>query len=162
MKLARIDHYRCAQPAGKWGLYSYVWIPDTMTEDEFGVLCESARTTYLDNEREWKKAEPVYPAGYSPALDPVKDKGKTVEQVYDEWNVKVKAYDEYKDKQKNARKHFAELLVEASGGTIKKFWNEPPAVKFELDWGHNHGVTIEMSDTKIPDFPPEDEDEDYV
>jgi len=88
--------------------------------------------------------------------------GMTIAEVKAAHAEKEKAYKDYETKRENARKHFAELLVEASAGTIKKFWNEPPAIKHQLDWGHNHGVTIEMSDTKIPDFPPEDEDEDYV
>ena len=161
MKLARVDHYRCEQPAGKWGLYSYVWVPDTMTEDEFGVLCEAARSAYLDNEQEWKKAAPVYPPGYGASVEQYPD-GMTIAEVKAAHAEKEKAYKDYETKRANARKHFAELLVEASAGTIKKFWNEPPAIKHQLDWGHNHGVTIEMSDTKISDFPPEDEDADYV
>jgi hypothetical protein len=162
MKLARIDHYRCAQPAGKWGLHSYVWVSDGMTEEALGVLCEMARTRYLGNERAWKDAAPVSPPGYAPHLDPIKDKGKTVDQVYEEWNAKVQAYNEYGEKQKNARKSFAELLVEASNGAVRSFWKEEPTLKYELDWGHNHGVEIDMSATKVPDFPPEDEDEDYL
>ena len=161
MKLARIDHYRCAQPAGKWGLHSYVWVTDDMPEEAFGIMCEMARKQYLDNEAEFKKAAPAYAPGYAPTLDPIKDKGKTVDQVYDEWNAKQLAYKDYEEKRKNARKGFAELLVEVGCGAVQLFWKEPPAVSYELDWGHNHGVEIDMSPTKIPDFPPED-DEDYL
>ena len=109
-----------------------------------------------------KKRLRFKPPGYAPQLDPIKDKGKTVDQVYEEWNAKVQAYKEYGDKQKNARKSFAELLVEASNGAVRSFWKEEPTLKYELDWGHNHGVEIDMSATTIPDFPPSEEDEDYL
>jgi hypothetical protein len=162
MKLARVDHYRCEQPAGKWGLHSYVWVFNDMSEEAFGALCDQARTLYLDNERAWKNAAPVPPPGYSPSLDPIKDKGKTVDQVYEEWNQKTLAYKAYQDKQTNARKSFAQLLVELGNGAVKMFWNEPPEMKYELDWGHNHGTVIDMSPTKVPDYPPENEDEEYL
>jgi hypothetical protein len=160
MKLAKVEHYRCDQPAGKWGLSTYVWVPDTMTEEEFGDLCNKTATTYLDNERTWKSTAPVQPAGYAPSLDPIKDKGKTVEQVYDEWNEKSLAFKAYEAKRSAARKSFNELLIEASNGTIKYFWNGPVAFSHELSWGHNHGTEINMSPTKVGDYPA-DEDEDY-
>lgn len=161
MQIARIDHYRCAQPAGKWGLHSYVWIPDGMTEDELGVLCESARTVYLDNEKAWKDASPTHPPGYGASVEHYPDT-MTVAEIKAAHADKEKAYKDYETKRADARKSFAKLLTEVSNGTIKMFWNEPPAVKYELDWGHNHGTTIEYGDTKVPDFPPEEDDEDYL
>ena len=162
MKLARVEHYRCNQPAGKWGLTTYVWVPDGMSEHEFGLLCEAAREKYLANENEWRKSAPVQPPGYAPNLDPVRDKDKTVETVYAEWNAKALAFKEYDIKRANARKSFSVLLVEASNGAIKLFWNEQPAVGYELDWGHQHGVTLDMGETKLSDYPPSDGDEEYA
>jgi hypothetical protein len=160
MKLAKVEHMRCGQPAGKWGLSTYVWVPDEMSASEFDNLCERAASTYLDNEHTWKNTAPVQPAGYAPSLDPVRDKGKTVDQVYAEWNDKSLAYKTYEEKRKNSRKSFNELLVELSAGAVKYFWNGPVAFSHELSWGHNHGTEIDMSPTKVGDYPA-DEDEDY-
>lgn len=170
MKLARIDHYRCAQPAGKWGLYTYVWIADDMTEDTLGALCETARKTYLDNEAEFKKAAPAYYPFTSNITLSQQELASypdtmTIAEIKAEADAKRKAYEDYELKKKNARKSFGDLLVDIGQGSIKKFWNENPAVKYELDWGHNHGVTIDMSPTKVTDFPvgdEDDDDEDYL
>lgn len=163
MKLAKVEHMRCGQPAGKWGLSTYVWVSDDMTQDAFAERCEIAANFYLENERTWKAASPVQPPRYAPSLDPVKDKGKSVEQVYAEWNEKTQAYKAYEEKRTNARKSFAAILIEYSSGTIKYFWDGPVAFSHELSWGHNHGTEIDMSPTKIGDYPADDdEDEVYL
>src|SRR5271157_24388 len=130
MKLARVDHYRCAQPAGKWGLASYVWVPDAMTEEEFGVLCEQARTIYLDNEKAWKDAAPVYvpEIGVRVADYP---ETMTVADMKLDHAKKVETYKAYEKKQSNARKRFTTLLVELSNDSIKYFWNEAAALSHE-------------------------------
>jgi hypothetical protein len=156
MKLAKVDHYRCGQPAGKWGLTSYVWIPDEMSEHEFGLLCSAARDKYLENEHEWKKSTPPY----VPAVDKYPDTW-TLSDVRADQKKHETTYEAHMQKQREARKSFVELLTEVSNGAIKKFWTEEPAVKHEVDWGHQHGVTIDMGETKLGDWPSTEE-EDYV
>jgi len=157
MKLAKVDHYRCGQPAGKWGLTSYVWVPDDMSEHEFGLLCSAARDKYLDIEQEWKKATPPY----VPATDKYPDTW-TLADVRADQKKHETDYAEYQQKQRAARKSFVELLVEVSNSAIIQFWKEEPTLKHEVDWGHQHGVTIDMGETKFGDFPPTEEEEDYA
>lgn len=150
---------RCGQPAGKWGLSTFVWVPDEMTEQEFAALCDQASSTYLNNERTFKNAAP-------PPFPP------TVESYPAEMTLaairadRQKFEDAYKAHtliQKEARKSFNELLREASGGTIQYLWNGPVAFSHDLSWGHNHGLEVDYSETKSGDFPPDaDEDENYV
>jgi hypothetical protein len=55
------------------------------------------------------------------------------------------------------------MAIDGTTNKIKQFHNERPALQVELSWGHNHGVTIEHSPTKIADYPfPEESEEDYV
>src|SRR5271170_7804886 len=77
--IASVNHYRCDQPAGKWGLTTYVWVPKTMTQDEFEALCEKARKAYFETEAELKKLLPALPPGYGPQYD--KHPDKTVAEV---------------------------------------------------------------------------------
>jgi hypothetical protein len=157
MKLAKVDHFRCGQPAGKWGLTTYVWVPDEMTEHDFGVLCETARATYLDREEEAKIFAPP-PPGYGPTISPATPDNTTVAELRAEYEAKAKAHKDYTDKQSAARKSFAELLIELSEGKIAYFWNGPVSLTHELSWGHNHGVRVEYGETKVKDFPPKGDD----
>ena len=162
MKLAKVEHYRCEQPAGKWGLSSYVWVPDDMSEHEFGLLCEAAKDKYLANEQAWKAAQPAAQPPYYLTVEQLDD-SVTVAEVKAAHKTQAEAYKEYEAKRRDARKKFTELLIEVSHGAIKYFWNEPSAVKHELDWGHNHSTVVDYGETKLNDYPPTiEEEEDYV
>jgi hypothetical protein len=159
MKVAKIEHYRCGEPAGKWGLTSYVWIPDEMAEEEFETLCGTARKAYMDAERAMKAATPLAAPGYGATILPNTPDEKTVRQLRAEYETRAKAYKEYQKTVADNRKPFTKHLVEASGDSIKLFWDHPPAVSTKLDWGHNHGTTIEHGETEMQDYPPQKEEE---
>lgn len=112
MKLAKVDHYRCGEPAGKWGLATYVWIPENMSEHQFGVLCETARNNYLANEREWSEAAPAPPPGYGATVQGYPDT-MTVSEVKADHAAKTKAYKEHGEKQALSSWRFSDPSAEA-------------------------------------------------
>lgn len=162
MKLARIEHVRCNQPAGKWGISTYVWVPETMTVDELQVYVDVARKSYMDAEEEMKLWQPQSPPGYGASIMPNTPDNKTVGELKAEYEVKAAKWKAYQAASETARKPFAHHLTQASGGAILQFWGQAPDLNAECDWGHNHGVTIDMSETKIGDYPPTADEEDYV
>lgn len=161
-KLARIEHYRCGQPAGKWGTSTYVWVPETMTADELQVFVDVARKAYMDAEEEMKLWQPQQPPGYGATIMPNTPDDKTVGELRAEYEVRAAKYKAYVAASEAARKPFAHHLNVVSGGAILQFWGREPDLDCECNWGHQHGVTIDMSETKIADYPPTNDEEDYV
>jgi hypothetical protein len=164
MKLARIEHYRCGEPISwKNGSgYTYVWVPDDMSAEELDALCEAAQKSYLDTEAEFKKADPPYPPGYGAAISAATPDTMTVGELRKEYEAAAEAYKVHQELRDKHRKPFAWHLKEVSGGTVLQFWKNQPDLKVELDWGHNHGVTIEYSPTNIGDYPFPENDEDEL
>ena len=163
MKLARIEHWRCGEPM-YWrngGGYTYVWVDDEMTEGEFEALTEQARSLYLEHEQSLKAEAPVQPPGYGATIMPNTPDDKTVGELKAEYEAEAAAYKEYQKKVEAGRRPFAYWLESLGNGKVKQFHNERPALNVELSWGHNHGVTIDHSPTRIGDYPfPQDEDDD--
>jgi hypothetical protein len=162
MKLARIEHYRCNQPAGKWGLTTYVWVPDDWTAETLQLYVDSAVKSYLNTEQEFKKSSPVPPPGYGAAVMPNTPDDKTVGELKAEYDAAATTYKLYQTLVEKARRPFAWHLKQASDGAVLQFWENEPELKTEADWGHNHGVTIEHSETVLKDYPPTNDEEDYV
>ena len=167
MKLARIEHWRCGEPIswkhGSTG-YTYVWVPDDMDEQELDVLCDEAQASYLNTEHEFKKLAPVSPPGYGATISSNTPDTKTVGELRAEYETQAKSYKEHQVAVEKSRKSFAWHLKEVSGGTIIEFWAEKPDLETKLEWGHNHGVTIEHSPTVLGDYPfpqAEDDDDDF-
>jgi hypothetical protein len=162
MKLARIEHWRCGEPM-YWksgGGYTYVWVADEMTDEEFEALVMQAQKDYLDMEQEMKTSAPVNPPGYGPQIMPNTPGDMTVAELRTHYEAAAEAYKEYQLTVQLARRPFAYWLEQRGNGKIKQFHNERPALNVELSWGHNHGVTIDHSPTKIEDYPfSEDEDD---
>jgi len=162
-KLAKIEHYRCDQPAGKWGLTTYVWVPINWTADTLQQYVDAAVKSYLDVEHEFKKLAPVSPPGYGAIVTLATPDNLTVAELKAEYEVKAKAYKEYQDMMVKSRHQFAWHLKEVSGHAVLQFWENKPELVAEANWGHNHGVTIEHSETKLKDYPSsQDDEEDYV
>jgi len=163
-KLAKVEHYRCDQPAGKWGISTYVWVPINWTAETLQQYVDAAVTSYLDVEREFKKLSPVPPPGYGAVVMPNTPDNKTVGELKAEHEALTKAYKEYQAMVEKARHQFAWHLKEVSGGAVLQFWEQKPELSVEANWGHNHGVTIEHSGTKIKDYPSSqvEDEEDYV
>jgi hypothetical protein len=160
MKLARVEHWRCDEPVG-WKDSSgstYVWVPDDMTADSFENLCDDARTAYLAAEDEVKKLAPVRSPGYVGTIQGYADTA-TVAEVKAAHEASVAAWKVYEDKRITARRPFSWHLQQASGWTIKLFWEVKPELDYELSWGHRHGDTLDYGATVIGDYPPsKDED----
>jgi hypothetical protein len=150
--LARVNHYRCDQPAGKWGTSTYVWIPKTMTTEEFEALCDKAKKAYLDAHDAAQKTLKTPAPGYGPQYDRYPD--KTVAEVKaihaaetEEWNkrnVIVKA----------EQRTFAQILKDVSDGVVLGFWDIEFPIDVEVHWGHRHGTDIAYGETKITNPAP--------
>lgn len=162
MQLARIEHWRCGEPLS-WNSgngYTYVWVVDGVTEDEFRELCDKAQKFYLDCEHEFKKLVPVPAPGYVASIQTNTPDDKTVYELRAEHAAHLATYTAYQDKVKLQRRPYAYWLESVGNGKIKLFHAEKPDLQIELSWGHNHGTTIEHSPTKMSDYPfPVEEDD---
>ena len=135
MKLAKIEHVRCDQPAGKWGISTYVWVPDTWSEADLQQCVSDARESYLKAEHDFKKAAPVTPPGYGASIMPNTPDHLTVGELKAEYEQKAKAYKDYQELQERSRKSFAWHLWLMSDKQIRPFWEQAPELKAECDWG---------------------------
>jgi hypothetical protein len=155
--IARVNHYRCDQPAGKWGLYTYVWVPKTMTEEKFEALCDKAQKAYFKAEAEMKKLLPALPPGYGPQYDKYPD--KTVAEVK---AIHAEAEAEWKKRNevvKTAQRSFTQILKDISDGEVKGFWDIEFPISVDLHWGHRHGECIDYGETRVKDPRPDNFDE---
>ena len=162
MRLARIKHYRCGEPAGKWGLSTYVWVPADMDSDELQGFVSAARDAYLDAERAAKETPGCKPPGYGPTIYPNTPDTTTVAELRAEYEKNAQAYKEYNERVDKARKPFAWHLQQVSGFRILQFHENIPDMEVECHWGHNHGTTIDYGATEITDYPPTENDEDEL
>lgn len=160
MKLARVNHERCGQPAGKWGLSSYFWVEDGMTEDAFKALCDQAQEAYFSAERALQASFPEPPPGYAPSPQHYPDT-TTVAEMNADYEQKVAAYKTHQNLITASRRSFSWHLVDIAKGAVKNLWDVPPAFDTDLSWGHNHGITVDYGDTKLGDHPPTDEEDEY-
>jgi hypothetical protein len=165
MKLARIEHWKCGEPMS-WrggGSYTYVWVPEEMTAEELDTLCEKAQQEYLETERVFKSLAPVSPPGYGVTIHPNTPDTMTVGELRAKYAADAKAYKEHQEAVSKSRKPFAWYLgykYNALSTGVLQFWQHKPDLEVKVDWGHNHGVTIEHSPTVLGDYPfPADEGE---
>jgi|SRR5208282_1872503 len=152
--IARVDHYRCDQPAGKWGLSTYVWIPKTMTHEEFEALCDKAQKEYFRAADAIKKLmlKAILPPGYSPQYDKYPD--KTVAEVKAIHAVETEEWNKRNILVREEQRSFAQILKDVSDGTILNFWDIEFPIKTEVHWGHRHGEDIDYGETKIANPAP--------
>jgi len=151
-KIARVNHYRCDQPAGKWGLSTYVWVPQTMTTEEFEALCDKARKAYLDAADAAKKLVKTPPPGYGPRYDQYPD--KTVAEVKAIHAVETEEWNKRNAVVKAEQRTFAQLLKDVSDGVVLNFWDIEFPVDVDVHWGHHHGTDIAYGETKITNPAP--------
>lgn len=145
-KIARINHYRCDQPAGKWGLSTYVWVPEVMTQEELEALCDKAQKEYFRAADATKKLSGL-PPGYSPQYDKYPD--KTVAEVKAIHTAEVEEWTKRNAAVKAEQRSFAQLLTVVSDGVVWGFWDIEFPISLDLHWGHRHGEDIDYGETKI-------------
>lgn len=150
--LARVNHYRCDQPAGKWGTSTYVWVPKAMTTEEFEVLCEKARKSYLDAADAAKKLVGTPAPGYGPQYDRYPD--KTVAEVKAIHAAETEAWSKRNVVVKAEQRTFAQILKDVSNGAVLGFWDVEVPIDVQVNWGHRHGNDIDYGETKITNPAP--------
>lgn len=150
--LVRINHYRCDEPAGKWGLTTYVWVPKTMTVTEFDDLIEKAQQEYFKAKTEQRKLLPALSPGYSPQYDKYPD--KTVAEVKAIHSAAEAEWKKRSEVIKAVERTFTQILKDVSNGVVKGFWDVTLPLSVDLHWGHRHGEQIEYDETKITDPRP--------
>lgn len=144
MKLARVDHIRC----GEWdGAFTYVWIEDDMTEEQFQKAVDRAADAYLQAVIEYMGAnEQKHP----PMINWENNRARVVAEVLDERQVAETVYKNWEKKRREAIVSFDTYLCKEEG--IVDFWYEDPAITGEIDWGHRHGTPIDYGETRLPRF----------
>jgi|SRR5579863_354985 len=155
--IARIDHWRCDQPAGKFGLSTYVWVPKTMTQEEMEALCVQAQKAYFKAEDDLKKLSPALPPGYQPNYE--KYPNKTVAEVKAIHEAEVAEWSKRNEVVKASQRSFTQILKDISDGTVLSFWDVEFPIDVRLHWGHKHGVNIDYGETKITNPSPNNLDE---
>jgi hypothetical protein len=131
-----------------------------MSAEQLDALCEQAQKDYLETERVFKSLAPSASPGYGATITPATPDTATVGELRAKYEAEAREYKEHQDTVSRSRKPFAWYLNFLSGGTVVQFWERKADLEVELDWGHNHGVTIEHSPTVLGDYPfPGDEDE---
>jgi len=118
MKIARVDHWRCDQPVDfrNGGGHTYVWVPDTMTAEEFEALCDGAQQAYFKAEDELREIHPTLPSGYGPRFENFPD--KLVSEVLAEHAKLTVTWEKQQALKKAAQRTFAQILKEVSGGNV--------------------------------------------
>jgi hypothetical protein len=143
VKLAFIEHDRC----GEWAASTYVWVEASMHSDDLEGLVEAAKKCYLDAEEAFKKDPdcpplPNWQNKYSRWPD------KTVKEAEFLFEAQEKLRKAWEKKRDSARRSFAEHLVAVSGGKVQLFYDVEIPLRVTCSWGHRHGTTIDMGETK--------------
>ena len=129
---------------------TYVWVPVDMTEDAFELLVIKARAAYDKAGKDYEAMEPPPNVDY-PRYERYPD--KKVSEVMAIYEEQQAALDRWRKIKAEAQKDFGYHLQAVSGGGVKAFYSQTPAVTVELDWGHRHGQDIAYSATELHDLP---------
>jgi hypothetical protein len=143
MKLATIQHFRCAEPTFYW---TTVWIPDDMTKEQFDAAVVAARDAYLDKLNAFKDQVP--PNDYRPYHQPQYElqPGRTVSEIRQEWEKKKAAWEAWDKTRQKTKPRFLDILC--ADGRLKPLQATAEDISIELDWGHRHGWPIDYDEDK--------------
>lgn len=144
MQLAKVRHWRCGDPAGT----TLVWAPDDMTFDQFRAAVSRAEDAYLKFAKEWPNLATVPNPGYQPNYKAFPD--LTVREVEAQFEAAKQAYNAAEAERNKGYKSFGDYLTEEG---LTSFWNVEPELGIDADWGHNHRLHLELSETEIKDLP---------
>lgn len=150
MKLAKITHERCDEYDG----YTYVVVPDEMTQEEFDNAVYSAQKEYIEFVTEYDKVKKILNESsfaYNNPLMRFYDKypDKTVAEVKEIYAAKSAEHAEASKLKAQSYREF---------GTYLKDFGITPLVEYEaeinkdLDWGHRHGSSINH-ERRVEDMP---------
>lgn len=163
MKLGRIGHIRC----GEWDASTFVWCPDDLTEEQFETIVHQAAKDYETALKEFKEANPP-PKQPSFNLDYRVSKTDEIpdEMTFGEYRKQKEEYDAerkaWDEKHKRINHGLMPFLREQG---IRPFWDvgddDIPLMEAEVNWGHQHGVSIEYNETDVPSsYNPRGEEDD--
>lgn len=146
MRLAVLQHIRC----GSYEDTTRVWIPDSMDTYTLNAYIDMAQQKYFEHEKNFSgMAKPADP-GYGPSYSAPENAGKTIGEVKDSYEIKRAEYDKWTACRDAARKDFSVLLADVSEGKIIALWKHQD-LEIKVNWGHNHGITIEVGSDEAPE-----------
>lgn len=146
MKLVTIKHEKCMEYIG----ITFVWAPDDWDQARIDLAAVEARDAYL-TALKVAQEESAPPNEYRPYGRAPFEKypQSTVERVQQMWDAKKAEYEVWETEQRSTRKRFASFLTDAGFTSIY----EHSDYEVEVDWGHNHGLGIDPSETETDTLP---------
>lgn len=146
MRLIKIRHIRCSEFAA----YTYVFAPDLWSDELIQINLEEAQSKYFNAIKIAREKDPLPPGGIY-GQPPYKDyPNKTVQEVLDIHEEQKKVIKKWQDRQRNTKRSFIEFLKDE--GFIPIYEPDDDDV-FEVNWGHNHGTSIDYSETELDTLP---------
>lgn len=145
MKLARVEHDRC----GEWAATTFLMVPDELTEEEFRLAIRRARDSYDADARAFleSKSAPSYP--YAQDYEKYPD-DMTMKEVRQAREDKKREYKEWEERRSRASQSFGTYLLREIEGSQNL--HEAPALEGSVNWGHQHGRSIDYGDKADKDL----------
>lgn len=146
MKTISIHHIRC----GEWDASTYVLAPDDWDDNTINQKIQDAAKEYLVVLKQAKEDNPRPGNYYGPDWNSPKHLDKTVREVLAERTIEEEKIKKWEKRQRENRKQFSDFLADQG---FTPLWKLDENLVFEVDWGHNHGLFIDYSETETDGFP---------
>lgn len=132
MKLVRISHTRCRE----WDGTEYVLAPEEWADDFIDRQIEEAKEELLDEARA-VSTSPLKPSHAPPYTE---HPDETVREVQEAHAEQVAVYKGWREKNARLGRSLHDRLIERGFHALGT--DEAGILEVRLDWGHNHGLTL--------------------
>ena len=148
MKLIKINHERCGEPA----LTVYMGAKDNITAEQLDKDLKEAETRYWDARKDRAKKDPKPEYKFNISDYPETMTLKEIKEKIAEGELQVKLWQERQNKIDAPFTKYMEALG------YKCLWDiqEPDIINGYVNWGHKHGQDLQMHYKNLdPDFYPD-------
>jgi hypothetical protein len=150
-KLIYIEHTRCGEFDGT----TYLWAPSEKTSEEIQLDIDAAQEEYLDKLKKYKETKIPGKALYR--IEDCPD-NVTVLEAKELIRLSENERKEYQKIENDATQNFGVYLFKKGYQPLYET-EDAPVEEFYVNWGHNHGLNIDMSltgdtDIQIEKKPP--------
>jgi hypothetical protein len=133
VRLVRISHNRC----GEHDSTEYLFSPEGWTEEQVNQAVDEVAIDVIEDAKALK--QPPGGVRYPPVQPNYRDfPDKTVAEIQRIHEEDRKRYNEWAAENKQLSRSFSERLVERGFTTIY----EGSDLKVDVEWGHNHGLSL--------------------